>query len=436
MKIKNILFTVSLLIITASISAQEYSFPSKLSYQAVVRDPNGELIINQQMNVKIYILKGSPEGISVFIENHTELTTNENGLLTLMIGNGNTVAGDINGINWQDDKYFAKVDIAPEGDNVYSISSTTQLLAVPYSFYSKDAGYALSADYENLLNLPDLSVFATKDMAGGSIINLADPVEKQSAVTKNYTDSIIAGLVGRIELLEQELGLPGPDDVVDVDGNVYKTVEINGRHWFTSNLKTTRFQDGTMVETGLDNIEWGYTLEPAYTIYPHDMIEGIDSDDEMADMFGLLYNWYTVGDNRNICPVGWKVPSKEEWDDLVHYVYGDASKYKSCRQQNSPLGGECTTDEHPRWLGLDDEVYGTDDYGFSVLPAGTVNNGMTPIPIDPELFGINTGFWSSTIYSELLFEAFSYHFHAGLTEINSHRMSFNFGYAIRCIKEE
>jgi hypothetical protein len=42
---------------------------------------------------------------------------------------------------------------------------------------------------------------------------------------------------------------------------------------------------------------------------------------------------------------------------------------KSCRQVGSPLGGECDTDAHPRW-NWDDTYYGTNDFGFSALPAG------------------------------------------------------------------
>jgi len=91
--------------------------------------------------------------------------------------------------------------------------------------------------------------------------------------------------------------------------------------------------------------------------------------------------WYAVDDERNICPEGWHVPSADQWDALTGYLidtYDDvyafnvANALKSCRQVGSPLGGECDTDEHPRWDGYDTE-YGIDLVGFSAFAAGSRN---------------------------------------------------------------
>ena len=36
--------------------------------------------------------------------------------------------------------------------------------------------------------------------------------------------------------------------VTDIDGNIYDTVKIGDLYWTTSNLKTTRFKDGTPIK--------------------------------------------------------------------------------------------------------------------------------------------------------------------------------------------
>jgi uncharacterized protein (TIGR02145 family) len=69
---------------------------------------------------------------------------------------------------------------------------------------------------------------------------------------------------------------------------------------------------------------------------------------------------------------------------------GAGSALKSCRQVNSPLGGNCNTTEHPRW-GSDNTYYGFDAFGFSGLGGGFRNFIGQWDPI-----GFNGIHWSST----------------------------------------
>ncbi|MFU8844085.1 MAG: FISUMP domain-containing protein, partial [Bacteroidales bacterium] len=63
---------------------------------------------------------------------------------------------------------------------------------------------------------------------------------------------------------------------------------------------------------------------------------------------------------------------------------------KSCRQMNSSLGGNCNTNDHPRW-NYHSTHYGTDDYGFSAFPGGYRNNAGPFFGM-----GISGYFWSSS----------------------------------------
>jgi uncharacterized protein (TIGR02145 family) len=81
---------------------------------------------------------------------------------------------------------------------------------------------------------------------------------------------------------------------------------------------------------------------------------------------------------QGICPDGWHVPSDSEWTELTNYLINNyvdinadnvGNKLKSCRQVNSPLGGDCSTSAHPRW-DQHGTHYGTNDFGFGSLPGG------------------------------------------------------------------
>lgn len=113
--------------------------PEKMSYQAVVRDASGALIKSAPVGFKFSILQYTTSGSSVYEEIQT-ITTNINGVATAIIGNGTIALGSISGINWTEGPYFIKVETDPSGGTAYSISSTNQLLSVPYALYAKTSG--------------------------------------------------------------------------------------------------------------------------------------------------------------------------------------------------------------------------------------------------------------------------------------------------------
>ncbi len=127
--------------------------PEKMSYQAVVRDDSGELVKSSPVGIRISVLRGSVTGSAVYIETHT-LSTNPNGLVTLEIGEGNSTVGTFAGIDWSSGSYFIKTETDPNGGTNYTISGTSQLLAVPYAMYAKRAENEFSGNYNDLTNLP------------------------------------------------------------------------------------------------------------------------------------------------------------------------------------------------------------------------------------------------------------------------------------------
>lgn len=111
--------------------------PDKMSYQAVIRNASNALVVNANVGIRVSILQGTATGVAVFSQTQTA-TTNANGLVSLTIGEGGFVSGDFVAINWGNGPYFIKTETDPTGGTNYTITSTTQLLSVPFAMYAKN----------------------------------------------------------------------------------------------------------------------------------------------------------------------------------------------------------------------------------------------------------------------------------------------------------
>ena len=109
--------------------------PDKISYQAIIRNSSGNLVRNHQIRMKISILSNSEAGTPVYTEIH-DVESNENGLVSLEIGNGSTT--DVfTAIDWSTGIYFLKTETDPDGNSNFSITGVSQILSVPYAFHAQ-----------------------------------------------------------------------------------------------------------------------------------------------------------------------------------------------------------------------------------------------------------------------------------------------------------
>lgn len=130
--------TATILLFTLFLSFRLYAqSPDLMNYQAVVRDSEGELVSESVISLRITILQGDVVGQELFWEEHSP-TTNKNGLFSVRVGSGNGT-DLLSEIDWTNGPYFLKTEIDPDGDFVYPISGTTQLLSVPFAFHAKSA---------------------------------------------------------------------------------------------------------------------------------------------------------------------------------------------------------------------------------------------------------------------------------------------------------
>jgi|GEM_PF-2615721 len=154
----------------------------------------------------------------------------------------------------------------------------------------------------------------------------------------------------------------GLQGTLSYHGVNYKTVWIDGRNWLAENLRTTKYRDDSDITTGLTPTLWNENTSGAYTVYPHSMIGGLNSDAEVLNAYGALYNHYAVTSSKGLCPAGWHVSTEAEINSLINYGGGAeiaGGKLKSMR--TAPTA-------HPRWDSPNTAA--NDHYGFSALPGG------------------------------------------------------------------
>lgn len=110
--------------------------PDSFYYQTVVRDRTGQLVVSKTLTLKLSILAGSPTGLVVYSEKQTD-TTNKEGLISLVVGEGSDKTRTFTTIDWNADKYFLKVEVDTAGGSDFAMLGTTQVLNVPFETLKK-----------------------------------------------------------------------------------------------------------------------------------------------------------------------------------------------------------------------------------------------------------------------------------------------------------
>jgi uncharacterized protein (TIGR02145 family) len=134
----------SLLILGLILSAITFAqAPNKMSFQTVVRNSQGKLVLNKSIGVRLSILQSTSTGTAVYVETHTK-SSNANGLLTLEVGSGSVATGTFATIDWSQGPYFLQTEMDVNGGANYTISGVTEFVSVPYAMNSKNADNANS----------------------------------------------------------------------------------------------------------------------------------------------------------------------------------------------------------------------------------------------------------------------------------------------------
>jgi len=199
------------------------------------------------------------------------------------------------------------------------------------------------------------------------------------------------------------------DGVTDSEGNVYQTVILeNGQEWMAENLKVNLFSNGDSIPALVTNSLWQVANSGAYSIY--------ENNTTNSTIYGNLYNWYVTIDERNICPIGWHVPTDFEWTDYSDLLGG-----------NGVAGGKIKMQDTLYWIAPN--LGATNESLFSGLPAGCRYDGGNYSNKKKYAY-----WWTST----QLDNQFSWY---RTTNYNSDNLVKNYvrkqsGYSVRCLKNQ
>jgi uncharacterized protein (TIGR02145 family) len=219
--------------------------------------------------------------------------------------------------------------------------------------------------------------------------------------------------------------IPCAATVTDVDGNVYQAVRLGKQVWTVSNLRTTRFNDGTTIPFDAATAAWKDNTTPMYC-QPKDV-----TDPKVLRRFGLLYNFYAV-DTGKLAPPGWHVPTGKEWAEFEAYLIG-----KGFNWDGSTFGDKigkaisALTDWNLSSVegAIGNELSKNNATGFSAYGTGFRHeSGIYDAP------GRYTGWWTSTAASSD---------HAGMIDLhfnqadwsNKHHYRSACGYPVRLIRD-
>jgi len=208
------------------------------------------------------------------------------------------------------------------------------------------------------------------------------------------------------------------------DGKKYKTVKIGEQVWMAENLNYAAkgskcYGEGDKVNKGLD--------DKYNTIYATLSNAEIQAN---CAKYGRLYDLETA---KTVCPAGYHLPSREEWDKLPQIVGGEQTK--ECGENGCEEGyiviWEGTGKKLKSKSGWNDHN-GTDDFGFSALPGGyrmppddSVDGGT--------FYGVgNQGSWRMANGYGYTIDDYDRFFEQEYAEGND---SDNFAYSVRCIKD-
>lgn len=138
--------------------------------------------------------------------------------------------------------------------------------------------------------------------------------------------------------------------IEDVENNKYNIVKTGGKIWMKESLKTKKFRSGSTINGYPTSANWLGAAAGSLPGWCY--LEG--GDPASANWGGLMYNGYAIKDPEGLCPVGYHVPTKGDWDALVAEYFGENS------------AGEFLKSNSSLWS----SGSGTDVSGFSGMPSG------------------------------------------------------------------
>jgi len=169
-------FLLSLLLLLAlSFTVTAQNVPQGINYQCIVRNnQTGDPVINQTVTLLFSLRNGSPNGPVDYQEKHVG-STNEFGLVNLVIGRGQPQVNSFAAINWSAGSKFLTV-LLESSPNVFDEIGNSELLSVPYALYAQNGGGGGGSD-----NWGAQTAFTNNGITGNGLANNPIGLAQQGA---------------------------------------------------------------------------------------------------------------------------------------------------------------------------------------------------------------------------------------------------------------
>lgn len=227
------------------------------------------------------------------------------------------------------------------------------------------------------------------------------------------------------EIPEPTCVATGAGTVTDIDGNVYETLIIGEQEWMVENLRTGSYSNGDAIPNVTGDAEWEGLSTGAFCWF--------DNNDQNEIPYGKLYNWHAVSDTRNICPVGWHIPTDEDWKTLERHLGMDSVDVDSLgflfRGIAQNIGGKMRATGTDHWIAPNDSA--TNESCFSGLPAGGRHFNGTFSNL-----GYYTGWWSGTERPASAGGAWYRSLSSDNGSFSRSSFKLEHGVSIRCVKDQ
>jgi uncharacterized protein (TIGR02145 family) len=195
--------------------------------------------------------------------------------------------------------------------------------------------------------------------------------------------------------------------VTDINGNIYKTVTIGKQVWMAENYRAISYRDNTPIAKVTNNTQWSSLTTGAYCWYSNDSAT-------YSKVYGALYNWKTI-ESSKLCPTGWHVPTKAEYDTLATFLGGA-----------NLAGGKMKETGTSHWN--NPNTGATNSSGFTGLPGGYRN--IAGVTDNLGSFGY---YWTSTQNSAT--DAFHKLLSNSAADLYDQPTNKNNGYSVRCLND-
>ena len=184
--------------------------PQGFTYQAAVRDAQGRAVAGRQVTVRIALVQGTALGTESYAEMH-QPTTDAAGLFTITVGQGNALTNCTMEacVDWAAGPWFLRSQVDPEGGQNFTLSTTQQLMSVPYALYAANVQHDTVVVRDSVVvHIVDSVIVHHRDSV---VVHIRDSVAVHydttafNADTVWMTDSIEGMLPGRFSIngLEQ-----------------------------------------------------------------------------------------------------------------------------------------------------------------------------------------------------------------------------------------